>query len=75
MAHGLSKSPSPSDFLFPCERCSASVVLGSAVRSFVQRLDFPMVYNGIVNGIYGEMCTLAMHLEGERHAAWQTRCM
>lgn len=64
MAHGPSQCPSPSGFLFPCERCSASVVLGSAVRSFVQGLDFPIVYNGIVkNGIYGEMYTLAMHLK------------
>ena len=51
-------------FFFPCERCPASVMISSAVGSFVQGLDFPIVYNGIVkNGIYGEMYTLAMHLK------------
>ena len=62
--HDFSKSPSPSGFLFPGEWFPANGMISSAVRSFVQGLDFPIVYNGIVkNGIYGEMYTLAMHLK------------
>ena len=67
------RSPHLQAAFFLCETHSVSIVISSAVGSFVHGLQFPTVYSCIVNGIYGKWYSLSMCLSGKRYATWQTR--